>query len=66
MSICDESDNENHDVKQEPTESDDAQLEEFPSGLESEEEHLDSQDVDDNPFQKFTESGKLRVRGMGP
>ena len=59
MSVCNGSDNEDLELKQEPIDSD-IKSEEFPPGLESKDAHDNSKHVlDDAQFQKVTESGKL-------
>ena len=59
MSVCDGSDIEDLEVKQEPIDSD-IKSEEFPPGLKSEGAHSVSQDIpNDGQFQKVTKPGKL-------
>ena len=59
MSVCDGSDNEDLEVKQEPIDSDTVKSEEFPPELKSEDSKSDSKEVvSDGHFQKFTGSGK--------
>ena len=58
MSVCDGSDNEDLEVKQEPMNTDKVKSEEFLPGLESESPHSASQDEHD-------ESGRLCVMDLG-
>ncbi len=62
MSVCDGSDNEDFDVKQEPMDSDIVKTEQFPPGLKPEDAWSDSPDVlADSQLQKVRESGKRLV-----
>ncbi len=60
MSVCEGSDNEHLEVKQEPMDSDKVKLEESPPGLEPADRPPDPQDVlAEAQFQAVTGSGKL-------
>ncbi len=65
ISVCDGSDNEDLEVKQEPIESDEVKSEDFPTGLEFEDPRSDFQDardvITDAQPQKFTEQGRLQL-----
>ncbi len=60
MSVCDGSDNEDFDAKQELMDSDKVKSDELPPGLESGYPQSDSKDkLADAQFQSVTDSGKL-------
>ena len=62
MSVCEGSDNEHLEVKQEPMDSDKVKLEESPPGLEPADRPPDPQDVlAEAQFQAVTGSGKLGI-----
>ncbi len=62
MSVCDGSDNEDLEMKQEPMDSDTVKSEESPPDLESDDSHSDSQHVlAVAQLQTVTDSGKLCV-----
>ena len=66
MSVCDGSDVEDLEVKQEPMDSDKVKSEESPPGLKSEDLHSSCQDVlADAQLQRVTESGKLSMVEWG-
>ena len=60
MSVCNGSDYEDDEVKQEPTENDDGPAEEFVSGIKTEAAPNECQGVD-TPLQNLTQSGKYMV-----
>ena len=66
MIVCDGSDNEDLEVKQEPMDSDKVKSEESPPGLKSEDLHSICQDVvADAQLQRVTGSGKLYMVEWG-
>ncbi len=64
MSVCDGSDNEDFDVKQEPMDSHKMKSEEYPPGLESGDPHNDSK-LADAQLKTGTSSGKLYLTELG-
>ena len=66
MSVCDGSDNEDLEMKQEPMDSDKVKSEESPPGWKSEDLHSSGQDVlADAQLQRVTGSGKLYMVEWG-